>query len=64
MSDGFAKTNADRLPEELSGWLEAVLAIAAHYQLDASRERLGVAMAGAAVANCTTMCGMWRARRA
>ncbi len=33
----------DRLPPLLEGWLEAVLTVAGHYHLEASRERLRVA---------------------
>ncbi|CAM5208060.1 Toxin RTX-I translocation ATP-binding protein [Castellaniella defragrans] len=37
-----AESRPDRLSVLLAGWLDAILAVAAHYQLDASRERLKV----------------------
>lgn len=42
--DNNTDTPSGHLPEPLSGWLDAVLRVAAHYQLDASRERLRVAL--------------------
>lgn len=42
--ESFARSNAERLPPSLSGWLDAVVTVAEHYRLEASRERLQVAM--------------------
>ncbi|MFC4298943.1 type I secretion system permease/ATPase [Castellaniella hirudinis] len=39
-----ADPGSDRLPQPLAGWLDAVLAVAGHYRLDVSRERLRVAL--------------------
>lgn len=47
MSDRAASPDTaagDRLPQPLAGWLDAVMTIAGHYRLDASSERLRVAL--------------------
>ncbi|WP_057091969.1 type I secretion system permease/ATPase [Comamonas thiooxydans] len=42
------QASAKQLPPLMQGWLDAVLAVAAHYQIDTSRERLRVDAAWAA----------------
>ncbi|MDN5843971.1 MAG: type I secretion system permease/ATPase [Alcaligenaceae bacterium] len=41
---GIDSDAADRLPQPLAGWLDAVVAVAAHYRLNVSRERMRVAL--------------------